>query len=162
MNIEDFASNTPAFVLEEFFDGRLRGWGITMGRLSGLQNRFSIEAEGRWDEAANTLSLRERYTFDDGHVDTLVWTIIKRSPTSYEGRETHINGLATGEQRGNAFHWTYTRDVPGKDGSASTFGFSDWFWLHEPGRMTAHASLTKLAVEVATLNVFYENFALRV
>jgi hypothetical protein len=118
--------------------------------------------KGRWDEAANTLALRERYTFDDGHVDTLVWTIIKRSPTSYEGRETHINGLATGEQRGNAFHWTYTRDVPGKDGSASTFGFSDWFWLHEPGRMTAHASLTKLAVEVATLNVFYENFALRV
>lgn len=49
MNIDDFTANKPAFVLEEFFNGQLRGWGITMGRLGGLQNRFSIEAEGRWD-----------------------------------------------------------------------------------------------------------------
>jgi hypothetical protein len=156
MNIDDFASNTPPFVLEEFFHGQLHGWGITMGRLGGLQNRFSIEAEGRWDQSANTLALREVYTFDDGHMDTLVWTIIKRSATSYEGRETHIQGLASGEQQGNAFHWTYTREVPTKDGSTSTFGFNDWFWLHERGRMTAHASLTKLGLEVSTLNVFYE------
>ncbi len=120
MNIDDFASNTPPLVLEEFFNGQLRGWGITMGRVGGLQNRFSIEAEGRWDHSANTLALREVYTFDDGHVDTLVWTIIKRSATSYEGRETHIQGLASGEQQGNAFHWTYTREVPTKDGSTST------------------------------------------
>ena len=120
MNIDDFASNTPTLVLEEFFNGQLRGWGITMGRLGGLQNRFSIEAEGRWDDSANTLALREVYTFDDGHVDTLVWTIIKRSATSYEGRETHIQGLASGEQQGNAFPWTYTREVPTKDGSTST------------------------------------------
>ena len=156
MNIDDFTANKPAFVLEEFFNGQLRGWGITMGRLGGLQNRFSIEAEGRWDQSANTLALREVYSFDNGHVDTLVWTIIKRSATSYEGRETHIQGLASGEQQGNAFHWTYTREVPTKDGSTSTFGFNDWFWLHEPGRMTAHASLTKLGLEVSTLNVFYE------
>lgn len=156
MNIDDFADKTPPFLLEEFFRGQLRGWGVTLGRMGGLQNRFSIEAEGRWDESAQTLAIREVYTFDDGHVDTLVWTILKRSATAYEGREAHIEGLANGEQRGNAFHWRYTRDVPTKDGTKTKLGFSDWFWLHEPGRMTAHASLTKLGIEVATLQAFYE------
>ena len=71
MRLEDFADKKPAFILEEFFSGSLRGWGVTFGRLGGLQNRFTIAAEGRWDATANTLALQETYTFDDGHIDIL-------------------------------------------------------------------------------------------
>lgn len=157
MKIEDFAGRKPPFILEDFFSGSLRGWGVTLGRMGALQNMFTIEAEGRWDAAAHTLALRETYSFDDGHVDVLTWTIIKRQDGMYEGRETLIEGLAEGEQAGNAFHWTYHRNVPSADGTKSKFGFSDWFILHEDGNhMTAHASLTKLGIEFATLNVFYE------
>ena len=143
-------------MLEEFFSGRLRGWGTTIGRMGGLQNRFTIDAEGTWDPSANVLSLKETYVFDDGHTDILTWTILKRGEDEYEGRETLIDGNAIGEQAGYAFHWQYHREVPAADGSKTKFGFDDWFLMHDAAHMSAHASLTKLGIEVATLNAFYE------
>lgn len=156
MNISDFADQRPLFVLENFFSGSLRGWGITLSRLGNLQNRFTIEAEGHYEASANTLTLKETYAFDDGHRDFLTWTIIKRGEGNYEGRETLIDGTADGEQAGNAFRWKYTREVPTADGSKTKFGFDDWFFLHDENHMTAHASLTKLGIEFATLSAFYE------
>ncbi len=156
MNISDFADKRPLFVLENFFSGRLRGWGITLRRMGKLQNRFTIEAEGRYEVSANTLTLKETYTFDDGHQDFLTWTIINRGDGKYEGRETLIDGMADGEQAGNAFRWKYAREVPAADGSKTKFGFDDWFFMHDENHMTAHASLTKLGIEFATLSAFYE------
>lgn len=156
MSIDEFAGKTPQFVLEAFFSGALQGWGVTVKRMGGLQNRFTIKAEGRWDASANTLSLKEIYSFDDGHQDVLAWTIIKRGDTSYEGRERLIDGTADGQQSGNAFRWKYTRDVPSPDGSKTRFGFDDWFYLHDADHMTAHASLTRFGIEFATLQAFYQ------
>ena len=85
MNLQDFADKEPRFILEEFFSGSLRGYGMTIGRLGGFQNRFTIDARGRVDASANVLSLTEDYFFDDGHSDTLTWTILKRDKGRYEG-----------------------------------------------------------------------------
>jgi hypothetical protein len=131
MKITDFAGKTPTLLLEEFFNGRLNGWGVTLTRFESLQNQFRIEAEGMWDAAARTLAVREVYTFDDCHTDVLTWAILKRDDGSYEGRETNIVGVAEGHQAGNAFLWEYTREVPAADGSKSKFGFTDWFWLQD-------------------------------
>lgn len=59
MSIEAVAGKSPLFILENFFSGRLRGGGVTLGRMGGLNNRFTIESAGRWDASANTLSLSE-------------------------------------------------------------------------------------------------------
>ncbi|MFP3547430.1 DUF3833 family protein [Rhizobium sp. SIMBA_035] len=119
IKIEDLETKTPAFRLEEFFSGRLEGWGVTLSRFESFRNQFRIEAEGKCDQASNALTLREIYTFDDGHVDTLNWTILKKDDRTYEGRETRIEGTAHGEQAGNAFHWKYGREVPVEGGSSS-------------------------------------------
>ena len=74
-------------ILEYFFSGRLWECGAPLAGW-GLQDRFIIKAEGRWDPSANTFSLKEVYTFDDGHQAFLTWKIIKRGETGYEGRET--------------------------------------------------------------------------
>lgn len=156
MNIDDFADQRPQIVLENFFSGSLRGWGITLSRMGSLQNRFTVEAEGHYEASANTLSLKEVYSFEDGHHDILTWTIINRGEGNYEGRETLIDGTADGRQSGNAFQWKYHREVPAADGSKTKFGFNDWFFLHDENHLTAHASLTKLGIEFATIQAFYE------
>lgn len=125
MDIKDFADQRPLFVLENFFSGRIRGWGTTISRLGNLQNMFTIEGDGRWDASANTLLLKETYQFEDGRHDQLVWTIINRGEGVYEGREALIDGVAEGRQSGNAFRWKYHRDVPMADGSKTSFGFDD-------------------------------------
>ncbi|MBD9390622.1 DUF3833 family protein [Agrobacterium sp. AGB01] len=61
-----------------------------------------------------------------------------------------------GRQCGNAFRWKYHRDVPMADGSKTNFGFDYWFFLQDEDHMSVHASLTKLGIEVAALNAFYE------
>lgn len=156
MKLDDFADREPRLILEEFVSGTLRGWGVTIGRLGGFQNRFTIDARGHFDATANVLTLKEDYFFDDGHSDTLSWTILKRSESRYEGRETLIDGVAEGDQAGSAFRWQYSRDVPQSDGSKIRFGFDDWFILHDEKHMSVHASLTKLGLEVATIDAFYE------
>jgi hypothetical protein len=155
VEIKEFEGKQPRFELEKFFAGRLEGWGYTVSRFNALQNQFKIVADGKWNLSRRTLTLRETYTFDDGHKDVLNWTIVKQSPSSYEGLEDRIDGTAKGEQAGNAFYWEYKRDVPNKDGKSSTIGFDDWFWLQEPDVMVAHASMTKLGIEVARLSAFY-------
>lgn len=155
MKVQDFAEKRPEFVLEQFFSGRTEGWGITLSRGETFVNQFRINAEGHWNPEAQSLALREVYTFDDGHVDTLEWTIQRLDTGVYEGREARISGIAEGGQAGNAFHWKYTRDVPSAGGSSAKVGFDDWFWLQDQDTMIAHASLTKLGFEVSTLNAFY-------
>jgi hypothetical protein len=124
-------------------------------RFGSFQRQFKIEASGQWDEAAKTLKLVETYTFDDGQVDKLDWSIVKRSASRYEGHETRITGTAVGEQAGNAYHWSYSRRVPSKDGSEANLTFDDWFWLQDEQTLVARASVSKFGVEVATLSVFY-------
>ncbi len=155
VEIAKFAGKTPRFELEKFFSGKLEGWGYTVSRFNTLQNQFKIVTKGKWDASTSILSLKETYTFDDGHSDVLNWTILKQSASKYEGREDRIDGAAKGEQAGNAFHWTYRRDVPDKEGKTSSLGFDDWFWLQQPDVMVAHASMTKLGIEVARLSAFY-------
>ena len=155
MQIDDFTgSNRPDLVLEEFFAGPVEGWGVMQSRFGTLQRQFTIEARGSWDERERTLQLVETYRFDDGQEDRLEWRLTRVDERRYVGTEPHVVGEAEGEQAGNAFHWTYTRDVPGEDGS-TRLGFDDWFWLQPGGVLISRASVTKLGIEVATLSVFY-------
>lgn len=145
----------PRLELERFFDGEIRGWGVTQSRFGTLQNQFRIEATGRWDEASRTLSLVETYHFDDGHTDRLEWSIEKLSPNRFVGREPRMIGDANGEQDANHFRWRYTRRVPAADGSESKLYFDDCMWLQAPEILVARGSIRKFGVEIATLSGFY-------
>ena len=86
MDISDFENKTPVLRLEDFFSGRLKGWGYTVGRFGGFQNAFKIDTQGHWDPTVRTLSMSEFYRFNDGHSDPLNWSILKKSDFEYEGR----------------------------------------------------------------------------
>jgi hypothetical protein len=155
MKIDDFANRTPPLELERFFAGRSEGWGVMQSRSGTLLQQFRIEAEGSFDEATQTLRLEETYRFDDGHVDVLDWTIRRLGPGRYEGSEPRLTGPAQGEQAGNAFHWTYRRDVPQKEGGPRRLAFDDWFWLQPGPVLISRASVSRFGVELGTLSVFY-------
>src|SRR3954454_948767 len=128
MAIEDFRETRPEFLPEEFFLGKLEGWAVFESLVGGLQQRATISAVGEWDIASQAVAFTETYTFDDGHTDTLNWTIRKVADGKYTGRESLLDGQADGEQAGCAFHWKYTRDVPQADGTKTKLNFDDWFY----------------------------------
>ncbi len=154
MDIADFEGKQPELALEGFFAGRSEGWGVMQSRFGALQRQFQIDAEGQWDPETETLQLTETYRFDDGQVDELKWRIRRLSAQRYVGEEPRVVGTAEGAQAGNAFHWTYERDVPGPDGDRRLH-FDDWFWLRPGDVLIARASVSKLGVEIATMSVFY-------
>ena len=153
MDIDDFAGRSPPLVLEEFFAGRVEGWGILQSRFGTLRRQFRIEAEGEWDAGTRTLRLTETWRFDDGEEDVLDWTIRRTGPRSYEGHEPSLIGPARGTQAGNAFRWTYRRQAPSTGGTR--LFFDDWFWLQQGGVLIARASVQRFGLEIATMSVFY-------
>lgn len=155
MAIDDFKGTTPVFLPEEFFDGRLEGWGVIESLIGGLQLRATIAAEGRWSAAEQAVHLTETYHFDDGHEDTLRWTIRKLGPGKYNGSETRLDGEATGEAEGCAFNWRYTRETPQKDDSTTKLNFDDWFYRIDDRACIVRGSAGRAGVPFGTAHVTY-------
>ena len=148
-------TSRKSFILEEFFSGKVSGWGFTHSRLGKHQNDFTIDAEGRWDAEASTLFLTEAYKFSDGHRDTLRWEIEKKSAKHYIGSEPHLIDNADGRLSAHAFRWKYRRSVPTKAGGSSRLSFDACFLMQEPDVVTARATVSKLGIQIATITAFY-------
>ena len=155
MSIEDYAETRPVFRPEQVFHGRIEGWAVVTGPLGGLQRRATIRAEGSHDAGLGVTSFTETWTFDDGQVDTLRWRIHARGEGRYRGEEPTLDGEAEGEQAGCAFHWTYTRDVPGEGGNTTRLDFDDWFYRVDETRFMAKGSAGRLGLPFATVVVAY-------
>ncbi len=153
MKISDFNATTPEYRPEDFLAARLEGWGVLERITGGLQMRFTVQAEGRFDGAE--LAFRETWTFDDGHVDTLNWRIRPVGDGRYVGAEYRLDGQAEGDQAGCAFHWRYSRDVPQKDGSSMKLNFNDWFYRIDDRVVMAKGTAGRLGVPFATAHVVY-------
>lgn len=153
MKISDFSGTTPEYRPETFLSAKLEGWGILERLTGGLQQRFTVEAQGHFD--GTELAFTERWTFDDGHVDTLNWRIRPVGDGRYVGAEDRLEGQAEGEQAGCAFHWRYSRDVPQKDGSSTELNFNDWFYRIDDRVVMAKGTAGRLGVPFATAHVLY-------
>ncbi|WP_293855259.1 DUF3833 family protein [uncultured Alsobacter sp.] len=155
MTIDDFTDTTPIFRPEEMLTGELQGWAILTGPLGGLDRRAAIRAQGTHDAASGVIRFTETWTFDDGQVDTLAWRIHPEGQGRYRGEEPTLDGHAKGEAAGCAFHWTYTRDVPAKDGETSRLDFDDWFFRIDETGFCVKGSAGRLGLPFATVFVTY-------
>lgn len=155
MKIQDFADKRPIFLPEQFFVGKLEGWGVLESVLGDLQRRYTIAAQGTLDATDRTIHFAETWTFDDGFSDTLTWQIRKLGNGLYSGAEPRVKDAAEGEQAGCAFHWTYTRDTPQKDGISVTLNFNDWFYLIGQHVCIVRGSSGRLGIPFAVAHVAY-------
>ncbi len=155
MSIDDFKGTTPEFLPEKFLVGRLEGWAVLESVVGGLQRRATISAIGSFEEDTNTVLFTETYLFDDGHSDTLHWTIRKLGAGRYSGLENRLEGEAAGEQAGCAFHWKYSRDVPQGDGKSTKLNFDDWFYAIDTQACIVRGSAGRAGIPFATAHVTY-------
>lgn len=152
---DNFKGTVPAFLPEQFFIGRLEGWAVVESLVGGLQKRATITSVGTLEEETATVLFTETYEFDDGHSDTLHWTIRKVGDGRYSGHENRLEGEATGEQAGCALHWKYTRDVPQADGKTTRLNFDDWFYAIDERACIVRGSAGRAGIPFATAHVTY-------
>ena len=95
MQASDFKDSDPRFVVEEYFAGETRAWGLFEDRFGNLRRQFAVDITGTWD--GRELVLDEQFDYSDGERDRRVWTITKLNDHAYEGRADDVVGVARGE-----------------------------------------------------------------
>lgn len=153
MKPEDFAGAEPRLVLEEYFAGELRAWGLFQDRFGTVRRQFVVDIHGTWD--GETLTLVEDFVYDDGEEERRVWEIRKVGDDRYEGTAEGVIGVAQGQTAGNAFNFRYDFDLPIGD-STWRVHFDDWMFLQPGGVLLNRAAVSKWGVGIGEASIFFQ------
>lgn len=156
MDIEDFEGREPTLVLEDYFAGQTRAWGIFEDRFGNLRRQFTVDIEGTWD--GRTLTLVEDFFYADGEIDQRIWTLTKTGENTYEGTADDVTGIARGQTAGNAFTWSYNLDLQVGDRIWNVH-FEDWMFLQEDNTLVNRAYVSKWGFQIGSATIFFQKGA---
>ena len=151
MKLEDYKDTKPAFLVEEYFNGPIKAWGMVQGRGGKVLRRFEIDMVGTWE--GNNGTLEEFFRYDDGETQTRVWKIKKLADGTYEGTAGDIVGKADGKSAGSAMQWKYVMDLK-VGGRNYHVTFDDWMFQMDDGVLINRSYLKKFGFTVAELTIF--------
>lgn len=153
MKPEDFAGSEPPLILEEYFAGKTRAWGLFEDRFGDIRRQFVVDIVGTWD--GERLVLEEDFVYADGEIDRRVWRIRKIDDHHYEGTADDVVGTAKGIRYGNALNWRYQLDLPVK-GRTWRVTFDDWMLLQPDGVLMNRARVTKWGLEIGQVTLTFQ------
>lgn len=156
MKPEDFAGREPKLVLEQYFDGRSKAWGIFQDRFGRLRRQFEVEIDGSWD--GEELTLVEDFIYDDGEQEQRIWRIKKTGDHGYEGRAADVIGVAKGESYGNALNWQYQFALKVGDDTWNV-AFDDWLFLQSDGVLINRAEVTKFGFKIGEVTLAFRKLS---
>ncbi len=154
MTIDEFKNTKPRFVLENYFQGKTRAWGMFEDRFGKVRRQFVVDITGVWD--GQTLVLDEDFLFDDGEKSFRQWRIKKLGENQYEGRADDVVGKATGLSAGNALNWQYLLDLKLESGSTLCVKFNDWMFLQSDGVLLNRAKMSKFGIELGQVTISFQ------
>lgn len=153
MKPENFTNSKQRFVLEEYFAGKTRAWGLYEDRFGTVKRQFVVDIDGTWD--GTNLVLDEDFTFDDGEKSARQWRIRKLPDGSYEGRADDVIGVAIGKIGGNALNWRYVLDLKIGKNSTLAVAFDDWMFLQPGGVLMNRARMSKFGIELGQITISF-------
>ena len=145
MKPEDFAGREPKLLIEDYFVGSTKAWGLFQDRFGQVRRQFEVDIEGTWD--GETLTLVEDFLYDDGETEQRIWRIEKRGEHGYVGRADGVIGVAEGEAHGNALRWSYDFALKVGDDTWNV-SFDDWMFLQSDGILINRAEVSKFGVRL--------------
>ncbi|QKJ86271.1 DUF3833 domain-containing protein [Paramixta manurensis] len=150
--ISDYHTQQPALDIFHYFQGKTEAWGMVQDRSGKQLRRFHVDVDG--DVKGDTLTLNERFVYDDGERQQRVWHIRRTDTGRYTGTAGDIDGVATGQAAGNAFNWRYSMNVTAK-GSTWLLHFDDWMYLQDQTHLFNKTAMKKFGVTVGTVTLFF-------
>lgn len=150
--VDDYRQQQPSLDIFRYFVGKTEAWGMVQDRSGKQLRRFHVEIDG--NAVGETLTLNERFVYDDGEKQQRVWHIRRTADGRYEGTASDIDGIATGKAAGNAFHWRYSMNVKA-NGSTWLLHFDDWMYLQDGTHLFNKTRMKKFGITVATVTLFF-------
>lgn len=150
--VQEYARETPALELRDYFNGTLDAYGIFSDRSGKVVKRFTVVMNCSWrgDEGV----LDEAFSYSDGTTQRRIWRLTRHADGSYSGQADDVVGSAEGQQSGNAFNWVYTLALP-VDGRVIEVQFDDWMYLMNKQVMLNKASMHKWGVGLGEVTLSF-------
>lgn len=163
---QDYSNTEPKLELFDYFAGETYAWGQFQDRSGKVLRRFQVFIDGRIHGSGDnkTLTLDERFLYDDGEREQRVWKIQALPKTDsnfeqglshlYRGTAGDVVGEAIGKVSGNALNWQYVLEMPYKQ-STIRLNFNDWMFLHQDGVLINRAEVTKWGFKVGEVTLTF-------
>lgn len=154
VQIQDYKTEKPTLVLEDYLNGDLEAHGVFQDRSGLVVKRFKVAMKGTWKGSEGVLE--EDFDYSDGSKSRRVWKLRKIAEGKYIGTAGDVIGEAEGESAGNAFHWKYTLDLAVGDKNYHV-KFDDWMYLMDNEVMLNKSKMSKFGIELGEVTLsFYK------
>ena len=152
MKPEDYKNTKPVINIEEYFQGKVKAWGMLLSRSGQVKRQFTADLKGEFD--GQNLILDETFIWNDGEKQERKWNIRKIGDNTYEGNAPDVVGIAKGFSYGSAFKFEYKLLIPYNDKKIKV-RFDDWIFKQDDKTAINKATLTKFGFKVGELLVFF-------
>lgn len=146
--VEDYSSDTPRFIAEDFFDGSLIASGVLKDRSGKVIRRFTADIKAYWVDDVGTLE--EDFVFDDGEESRRVWTLTPNGDRTYVATAGDVVGDGLANVSGNAMFLDYVLRVPYKDGTID-LRIDDRMYLVSPTVLINESVMSKYGFRVGEI-----------
>ncbi|MGO2476766.1 MAG: DUF3833 domain-containing protein [Pseudoalteromonas sp.] len=151
--VEHYEGSEPVFNFKQFFNGKLKAYGVVQDYKGELTRKLVVELSASWQ--GNTGTIEEDFTYDDGETQRRVWEITLNEDNTLTGTAGDVIGTAKGSSNGSVFQWGYTVELP-YDGDTIEARFDDWMYLVTQSRLINRTSIVKFGVEVGEVTLVIE------
>ena len=149
MKIEDFNNTKPEFIPQEYFNGKLRAYGIVKDKSGKIIRSFKGEMIGSWDKNGIG-TLDEFFVYDDGEEMKRVWTLKPIENKKFIATADDIVGESPMIANGNTVMIDYIMRTPYKS-STIDLSVQDWLHLQDDGVIINHSKMKKFGFVVGEL-----------
>jgi hypothetical protein len=143
-----FAPSSTKFVLDRYFVGHTRSWGVFENRAGAPKRWFIADSIGK-RQTDGTLVLTQHFRFSDHTTQERIWRIRRVDANHWEATANDMVGVARGTGGGNAFYWEYNITV-NRANPLATVHIRQWIYQPE-GTNTV---MTRLVVTKLGLTLF--------
>lgn len=154
ISVNDYSNNTPKLIPEKFFQGNLTAHGVVKNRSGKVIRYFNADIKAHWENNIGTLD--EKFTFNDGEIQTRIWKLkpvtSSNGTMSYTATAGDVVGTALGTAGGNAFNLSYVLSVK-YDGDTIDVSVNDWMWLIDDKTILNESTLTKFGFKVGSIQL---------
>ena len=149
-SVNDYSTNTPKFIPQEFFNGNLYAKGVVKNRSGKVTRYFTATIDAHWKDGIGTLE--EKFIFNDGEIQYRTWTLTPTTQGSFNGTAGDVIGTGTGKFSGNTVNLHYVLAVKYND-STINLSVNDWMWLVDSKTVLNESTLTKFGFKVGSIQL---------
>ena len=153
VRISEYADNSPAMVVEEFFNGSLRAHGIVKDRSGKVIRYFNASIDAYWVDGVGTLD--EVFIFDDGEEQRRIWKLVKDDAGNYIGSANDVVGESMLKIAGNSLFLDYVLRIPYNDGTLD-LKIDDRMYLVSDRVLINESAMTKWGFNVGQITLVIE------